>query len=167
MRRSRRALSMFLASLLVVTVMSVTGAQPASADATGLLATAQGNCLEPGSPPDTIPCYDMTQLYWELKIVAWVGDSPRYSVRNLYFNTCLVAFASSGNVGTYRCNSAWADQVWAFQYVKHDAYGYPLYWLRNKHSGRCLALNASYRPQAFMTTCAQYNDQLWHAPGPY
>jgi hypothetical protein len=71
-------------------------------------------------------------------------------------NRCLVAFASSGRVGTYTCNSAWADQVWGFEYAKPNPYdGDPFFWLRNKHSGRCLALNLAYSTTVFMTTCAQ------------
>ena len=77
-----------------------------------------------------------------------------------------MAFASSGRVALYQCNSNWADQVWGFQFVKIDpADGLPRFWLRNKHSGRCLALNSSRVPQAFMSACADYRDQLWKAPG--
>lgn len=166
MTRARRAASMILASLLVVAGLSFVDPPPASADASGRLGTSQNLCLVAGYPPSADQCLDHPGTQWWLTIVDRVGDSPRYSVYNAYFNSCLVAFASSGNVSLYRCNSNWADQVWAFQYVKHDPTdGLPRYWLRNKHSGRCLALNAARRPQAFMTTCAQYRDQLWHAPG--
>jgi hypothetical protein len=162
---------MILTSLLVVAGLAVVGPQPASADAYGRLSTSQDWCLaagEGGTPPASphaARCTDTPDNDWHLQIVARVGDSPRYSVRNSWFNICLVAFASSGRVGTYQCNSAWADQVWAFEYVRPEpGTGAPQYWLRNKHSGKCLALNESYTPEAFMTTCGLYRDQLWFAP---
>jgi hypothetical protein len=159
---------MALASFLIAAALSFVGASPASADAFGRLQTSQGWCLESHISAGIVAnlCNSSWAQLWNLEIVAYVGQDPRYRVRNEGTNDCLVAFASSGRVGTYRCNSAWADQVWAFQYVKIDpSDGLPRFWLRNKHSGRCLALNVSRNPDAFMTTCGDYRDQLWKAPG--
>lgn len=171
MRRSRRAAAMILTSLFVVAGLSVVGPPPASADASGRLSTLQNVCLQggnygtPPANPHAATCLDTPDNWWYMDIVAYVGDSPRYSISNQWWGGCLVAFASNGKVGTYDCNSAWADQVWAFQFVRSEpGTGQPQFWLRNKHSGKCLALNASYVPEAFMTTCGLYRDQLWYAP---
>jgi hypothetical protein len=107
-----------------------------------------------------VQCQGLSQQRWSLTVVSYVGDSPRYSISGAY-GECLVAYASSGRVGTYSCNPSYADQVWAFQHVRDDANGVPLYWLRNTHSGRCLVLNYQRSPQAFMHSCANYADQLW------
>lgn len=155
---------MLLASLLVGAAFSVTGASPASGDAAGDLRTAQGHCLSAYAPLERFACgYGLPTVY-NLIIVARVNGDPRYQVRSLNFSgACLVAYASNGNPDLTSCNSNYADQVWGFQYVRSEGTA-PLYWLRNKHSGKCLALNPSYQREVFMTTCANYRDQLWHAP---
>src|SRR5262245_30074390 len=146
MRRSRRALSMLVTSLFVAGAFSLASTAPASADAVGRLSTRQGYCMLPLSPPEAHGCLDADSMDWHLDIVHYVGGSPRYQVRSVLTGKCLVAFASSGTVNQYTCNSNWADQVWAFQYVRSLANGQPLYWLRNKHSGKSLALNNYFIP---------------------
>lgn len=166
-----RGATMGLVAVLATAGLWVVAAPPAHADVTGWLQTAQGNCL--GNDFGTIVAISRADCasdpdYWALEIVARVGDSPRYRVRTVTSNApgCLVAYASTGRVGLHHtCNSAWADQVWAFQFVKYDADGVARFWLRNKHSGRCLGLNLGYATRVFMTTCADYRDQLWRAPG--
>lgn len=168
MHTSRRVAAMALASLVIAAALSFVGTPPASADEAGELMNGLGQCLEnhvsAGIVANTI-CNDEArpEHRWTLHIVARVNGDPRYSVRNGRTGKCLVALASSERVTTYDCNSAWADQVWAFQYRKLES-GISFFWLRNKHSGRCLALNLAYNPDAFMTTCADYRDQLWRAP---
>lgn len=164
MHRSRRTVSMALVSSLIAAALSFVGAPPADAYPRGWLQTSQYWCLEnhPSAGIVANHCLGSVAQSWSLEIVTWVGTSPRYRVRG--GDTCLVAFASNGRVGTYTCNSAWADQVWSFQYVRTQP-GISLFWLRNKHSGRCLGLNVNYSPDAFMTTCADDHDQLWRAPG--
>src|SRR5688500_15682868 len=114
MRRSRRTASMGLVSALIAAALWWAGAPPAAAYPAGRLATAQSWCLDNLPAAGVVANYcngSLTQT-WALTVVDWVGGQPRYQVRNI--DTCLVAFASNGRVGTYRCNSAWADQVWAF-----------------------------------------------------
>lgn len=166
--RLRRALSMLLTSLAVVGTVAVANPAPASADATGLLAVSiqhpvESYCLTTYAPLGSINCLDHLWFRYEMKVVAWVNGEPRYSVKSMYTDQCLVAFASNGRPGLYTCNPNWADQVWAFQYQRSEGTT-PLYWLRNKHSGKCLALNPGYSTQVFMTTCGNYRDQLWYAP---
>jgi hypothetical protein len=165
MHTTRRGLAMALASFLIAGASSFVGASPASADQRGRLNNRIGLCLENHYSAGVVAnqCNGRLEQTWTLKIVAWVGEDPRYQVISSRGGDCLVAFASSGRVGTHDCNSNWADQVWAFQYVKYEN-GSSFFWLRNKHSGRCLALNRDYNPDAFMTSCAQYGDQLWRAP---
>lgn len=167
--RQRRALSMLLTSLAVMAAIAVANPAPASAVTIGQLRVAiqhptETYCLSPWTPLHSRPCVDNYQPHYTMTVVAWVGDSPRYSISSNYTGECLVAFASTGRPGHYTCNSAWADQVWGFQYVRSEG-SLPLFWLRNKQSGKCLALNPSYSPQVFMTTCGNYRDQLWRAPG--
>jgi hypothetical protein len=133
---------------------------------TGRLNNQIGLCLENHISAGVVAnnCNSRVEQRWTLKIVAYVGEEPRYQVVSSRTGDCLVALASSGRVTTYDCNSAWADQVWAFQYVKYES-GLSFFRLRNKHSGRCLGLNIAYNPDAFMTSCANYGDQLWRAPG--
>ena len=167
MVRSRRAVSMLLTALFVGAALAVTtGAPPAGADVYGDLKTVQGNCLSAYAPLRREPCSATSPTLYGMEVVAYVGNSPRYLVRSVYYpDLCLVAYASSGLPSLHTCNPNWADQLWGFQYVRNEG-GRPVHWLRNKHSGKCLALNAGYQPQVFMTTCGNYRDQLWFTPGP-
>jgi hypothetical protein len=173
LRTALRLTPKIVLALLFVAVPLTMGAQPAQAAVTGqlkvLLGTAPttyGECLAPLNTNDvyTFPCHGGVSQKWELTVVNYVNHQPRYSIRNPWINECLVAFASSGDVGTYTCNSNWADQVWALQYVRDDANGHPLFWIRNKHSGRCLVANHQRWPDVFMHTCANYSDQLFYHP---
>ncbi len=102
---------------------------------------------------------------WGLEIVAYVNGDPRYRVRHLESNRCLVGPAS-GPVRMSGCASQYADQVWAFQYRYSSPVDHlPYYWLRNKATGKCLVMNFSRATQVFMFPCADYKDQYFLAPG--
>lgn len=163
-RRGRLPLlSKIVLALVVVAVPMTMAPAPANAAVTTHLGVAHGHrCLTSGGQDilQAVECYGLSQQRWTMTVVYYVGDSPRYSIKGAY-GGCLVAYASTGRVGTYTCNSSYADQVWAFEYVRDDGAGVPLYRLRNRHSGRCLVLNYQRVPEASMYTCANYADQLW------
>jgi hypothetical protein len=169
LRSARRLLPRIVAILLVAAVPLVVEAEQAEAAVTGNLMVQHGSvpdrygqCLDSrNGAVYTNGCAGLPGEYWTFTVVTYVGTSPRYSVRNAHTNQCLVAFASSGNVGTYTCNTNWADQIWSFEYVRDDPGGNPLFWLRNKHSGRCLVANYQRATTVFMHACANYNDQLF------
>lgn len=150
-------------ALAVAAVTLTIAPAPADAAVSAQLGVVHGyRCLTSGGQDilQAVECHGLSQQRWELTVVSYVGDTPLYSIRGAY-GGCLVAYASTGRVGTYTCNSSYADQVWTFQHVRDDANGVPLYWLRNRHSGRCLVLNYQRSPQAFTYSCSNYADQLW------
>lgn len=166
-----RLAATIVAALLVATAPLMLEADPADAAVVGELMVVHGSvpevfgrCVHAGSADVvTSTCAGLQSGKWEFTVVTYVGTSPRYSVRNTSSGGCLVAFAASGDVGTYTCNSNYADQVWAFEYVRDDPDGYPLFRLRNRHSGQCLVANYQRSPTVFMYGCGNYDDQLfWH-----
>lgn len=167
-RTPRLAVPKILAMVLIALVVPVIGPQAASADAYGRLEVNAGEvCLTEYDGYLYGRVCGLTGIFhqnWGLEIVAYVNGDPRYRVRNLDTNGCLVGEASGG-VRMSGCNSRYADQVWGFQYRYTDFDHLPRYWLRNKASGKCLVLNSSRTPEAFMYTCSSYQDQYWKAPG--